>query len=68
MDDKVDKIEMLALAASEIFDVQIEKNLKLLTIRHYDSEIIKELTYKKNILLQQKTTETIQILMKAGIS
>ena len=34
-DDKPEKIEKLALAASAIFDVQIEKDLTLLTIRHY---------------------------------
>ena len=39
-----EKIEKLALAASSIFEVQIEKNLVLLTIRHYTKEIIEKLT------------------------
>ena len=47
-DDKSEKIEKLALAASEIFDVQMEKNLTLLTIRHYTEEKIKELTNGKD--------------------
>ena len=64
LDDKPEKIEKLALAASEIFDVQIEKNLTLLTIRHYTEEKIDELTKGKIMVLQQKTTETIQILMR----
>ena len=64
LDDKPEKIEKLALAASEIFDVQIEKNLTLLTIRYYTEEKIDELTKGKIMVLQQKTTETIQILMR----
>jgi len=63
LDDKAEKIEKLALAASEIFDVQLEKNLTLLTIRHYTEEKIAELTKGKTIVLEQKTTETIQVLM-----
>ena len=64
LDDKPEKIEKLALAASEIFDVQIQKNLTLLTIRHYTEEKIQELTKGKTIVLEQKTTETIQVLMR----
>jgi aspartate kinase len=64
LDDKAEKIEKLALAASEIFDVQIEKKLTLLTIRHYTAEKINELTKGKVIVLEQKTTETIQVLMR----
>ena len=64
LDDKTEKIEKLALAASEIFDVQIERNLTLLTIRHYTPEKIQELTKGKTIVLEQKTTETIQVLMR----
>jgi len=64
LDDKTEKIEKLALAASEIFDVQLEKNLTLLTIRHYTGDKINELTKGKTIVLEQKTTETIQVLMR----
>ena len=64
LDDMAEKIEKLALAASEIFNVQLEKNLTLLTIRHYTEEKINELTKGKKIVLEQKTTETIQVLMR----
>jgi len=65
VDDLDEKIEKLALMASEIFDVQIEKDLTLLTIRHYNAEIINNLSKDKNILLEQKTKDTIQMLMKS---
>jgi aspartate kinase len=64
LDDKPEKIEKLAMAASEIFDVQVEKDLTLLTIRHYTDEKINELTKGKTIVLEQKTQETIQVLMR----
>ena len=63
-DDHAEKIEKLASAASEIFDVEIEKNLSLLTIRHYDAATIKKLTENKLIVLEQKTVETVQMLMR----
>ncbi len=64
LDDVPEKIEKLALAASAIFDVQIEKNLTLLTMRHYTKELIERLTKNKTIVLEQKTSDTIQVLMK----
>ncbi len=64
LDDKPDKIEKLALAASEIFDVQLEKDLTLLTIRHYSREKYEELTNGKTVLLMQRTPETVQVLMR----
>ncbi len=64
LDDKAEKIEKLAMAASAIFDVQLEKDLTLLTIRHYTEAKVKELTSGKTIVLEQKTQETIQVLMR----
>jgi aspartate kinase len=63
LDDNAEKIEKLALGASVFFDVQVQKNLSLLTIRHYTPEKIDALTKDKKILLEQKTTATIQVLM-----
>ncbi|MEP6616860.1 MAG: aspartate kinase, partial [Ginsengibacter sp.] len=64
LDDIPDKVEKLALMASEIFDVRVEKGLTLLTIRHYKNETIAELTKGKNIVLEQKTKDTLQVLIK----
>jgi aspartate kinase len=64
VDDIAEKVERLALIASEMFDVQVQKNLELLTIRHYTPEIIESLSGNRNIILEQKTKETIQLLME----
>jgi aspartate kinase len=63
VDDHPEKIESFALKASTLFDVDVRKDLSLLTIRHYDEAIIEELTRGKKILLQQQTPETVQFLM-----
>jgi aspartate kinase len=62
LDDRSDKIDQLAAAASSIFDVQVEKELNLLTIRHYNEKVLEELTKGKTIVLTQQTKETVQVL------
>jgi len=64
LDNWPDKIEKLALEASAIFDVKVTNNLSMLTIRHYSREVFDKLTEGKKILLQQRTTETIQSLIQ----
>jgi aspartate kinase len=64
MDDITEKIDKIAIKASAIFEVQLEKNLTLLTIRHYTGEFLDKLTENKTIVLQQKTAHTIQLLMR----
>jgi aspartate kinase len=63
IDDKADRIEKLALSASEDFDVQVEKNLTLLTVRHYREELITQLSNGKRVRLRQQSPETVQVLM-----
>lgn len=62
LDDRSDKIENIAALASEIFDVQVEKGLTLLTIRHYNEELVNDMLTGKTVVLTQKTTDTIQAL------
>lgn len=64
LDDRSDKIEKLALSAAAIFDVQAEKGLTLLSIRHYKQEILEKMTAGKTIQLKQQSSETVQILMR----
>ena len=65
LDDRQEKIEKLALEAAVLFDVQMQRGLSLLTIRHYNHEIVEQHTKEKSILLRQQTPETIQVLLKS---
>ncbi len=63
LDDRQEKIGKLAQEAAKFLDVQIQKGLSLLTVRHYTSEKLNELISGKRVLLRQQTTETIQLLI-----
>ena len=64
LDDREEKIQQLAVMASEIFDVQLEKELTLLTIRHYKEELLTEMLQGKNVVLMQRTKEIVQVLYR----
>ena len=63
-DDRAEKIDSLALEASQMFDVTVLKDLSLLTIRHYNKQLFEKLTEGKKILLRQQTQDTIQVLIQ----
>lgn len=64
LDDRPEKIEILALKCSNKFDVTVEKSLSLLTIRHYNLEVFEKMTKGKEIILTQRTQENLQIVYK----
>ena len=64
VDDQQGKVESLALKASELFDVNVNKDLTLLTIRHYNQQLFNELVGDNEIVLKQQTPETVQVLMR----
>jgi len=64
LDDNPEKLEKLAHKAGELFDIQIEKGLSLLTIRHYTERVIEEQAAQKTRVLLQQTPETVQILVR----
>jgi len=64
LDDRTEKIEKLAAEAAEFVDVQLMKDLSLLTVRYYTKEVFEKLTEGKKILLRQQTPETIQLLLQ----
>lgn len=63
-DDKEDKVTQLAEALAPVFDVMVERQLSLLTIRHYTGLIIEEMTKGKTMVLRQQSPHTVQFLMK----
>jgi aspartate kinase len=54
----------LAAEAAGIFDVEVEKGLNLLTIRHFTTALLTEMTAGKEIVLKQQTRDTVQVLYK----
>ena len=63
-DGHAEKTGQIAADASLFFDVDLERDLSLLTIRHYDNATIEKLTKDKNIILEQRTPETMQAVIR----
>jgi len=63
-DGHAEKTGKIAADASLLFDVDIERDLSLLTIRHYDNATIEKLTEGKKIILEQRTPETLQAVIR----
>jgi aspartate kinase len=65
LDGHPEKIDQLCLSAADIFDVEVEKGLSLLTIRHYREDVIQRHAGGRNRLLTQQTPDTIQMLFRS---
>ena len=63
-DGHAEKTGQIAADASLLFDVDVERDLSLLTIRHYDNATIEKLTKDKNTILEQRTPETLQAVIR----
>jgi aspartate kinase len=59
-----EKINLAASEAAHLFEVSVINDLQLLTIRHFNEALLTELTAGKEILLEQRTTDTVQFLLK----
>jgi len=64
IDNREDKVKALIQALGKDYKVSVNGNVSLLTIRHYTTEIIFELTKGKQVLLKQETRKTVQVIMK----
>lgn len=63
VDNRPDKVEAFALRASECAAVTVTKELTMLTVRHYKKELVEKLTAGFEIVLQQQTPETVQMVL-----
>jgi aspartate kinase len=61
--DKINIQKMIALF-DEQYNVKYNEGLELVTIRHYDQATIDRVTVQKEIILEQKTRQTIRMVMK----
>ncbi len=63
-DEHPEKIGKIAEEASLLFDVEVSPGLSLLTIRHYNLEEINKMTSDREIILEQRTGQTCQMVLR----
>jgi aspartate kinase len=64
MDIDPQRLDTLVKALEEAYLVRMDTDLELVTIRHYDQPTIDRVTINKEILMEQKTRQTVRIVMK----
>lgn len=64
IDNKFDRLNELKEKLSGRFKVVCQEQVALYTIRHFDGEAIEALKNEKQILLEQRGVETIQLVVK----
>ena len=64
VDNREDKIKLLVAELEKDYKVLKNDDVQLLTIRHYTPSIMEELTKGRVILLEQKTRQTVQVVVK----
>lgn len=64
LDRKLANLEMMTKLLGDSYKVWYNDELELVTIRHYDQETINLVTKGKSIILEQKTRQTIRLVLK----
>ncbi|TAE59386.1 MAG: aspartate kinase, partial [Bacteroidetes bacterium] len=64
VEDKPEQLQNVAVVLEDIFNVQVEKDLQLLTVRHYLPNQIQEVLAKYAVVLAQQTPTTFQVVFR----
>lgn len=62
--DQEEKITNFIQSIAEKYNVKIERNLELITVRHYNHQTLEELRKDKVVLLENKIPQTVQMVVK----
>ena len=60
--DKYGNLNDLISRLEGKFKIEINKNVSFFTIRHFDEKSIKKISYKRKLLLEQRTEKTIRLI------
>ncbi|MDD3742517.1 MAG: aspartate kinase, partial [Lentimicrobiaceae bacterium] len=63
-DDHEDKLQRLLLTLSDDFRVRYNRGLELITIRYYNTRAINKLVGEREVLLEQKSRLTVQMVVE----
>ena len=66
-DEDEDKLDGLKKLLQKEFTLKYNEGLTLITIRHYNDEIVNKMTKDKKIFLEQKSRSTMQVLVPSPV-
>ncbi len=64
INNQTDKVDRLLLSLKDQFKVEIDDDLELLTIRHYNDAVLNELKRNRIIILEERLSNTVQMVTK----
>jgi aspartate kinase len=64
VNDTDDKVDRFAARIKEQFKVVIERGLELYTVRHYQEDVLANLRRGKMVLIEERTTGNMQMVVK----
>ena len=65
VEDNFNNFEPLLAALMPKYKVKYNENLSLYTIRHFNEDVVELLEKDKEVLLKQRSRETVQVIVKA---
>jgi len=66
--DSTSRLKGLIDELQQDFRVKYNDGLHLITIRHYDQDTINKLTKDKEVLLEQRSRRTVQMVVKEALN
>ncbi|MCB9080716.1 MAG: aspartate kinase [Lewinellaceae bacterium] len=64
VNDIDDKVDRFAALIQEQFKVVIDRNLELLTVRHFHQDVLENLRRGKIVMLEERMSRTVQMVVK----
>lgn len=63
--DTDNKVDQFVDAISSDFQVYVDRGVELITVRHYQKELLEELSEGKVVLMEERIKDTAQLLVKS---
>lgn len=66
VDDQDYKIEALLEKLNKEFDIFFNQGLELITLKNYNDDLVREISFEKEILLEQRSRNNFQIVVRVA--
>lgn len=64
VDNDMDKVTQFYMELEKSFNLQLEENLELITVRNYNQSTVDRLLAGKKLLVEQKNSHTVRLVVK----